>query len=122
MLLCIALGGALGALMRYGATRFFIRYGLIFLPFGTLFVNLVGSFFVGLGASYFIFTEQSNSSLYSFIMIGLLGALTTFSTFAYDSFLLWQNGHKKRAYAFVFLNIFAGMGFVFIGVIWKFLV
>lgn len=116
MILSVALGGGLGAYARYCITIFFVKRNMIQLPFGTLCVNLLGSFFMGLGTSFLLLHPASVlSSLYSFIFVGFLGALTTFSTFAYDCFSLWINEQRLKAVVYVCLNILGGFLLAFIG-------
>lgn len=116
LILSIAFGGAIGAYARYCIATFFVRHKLIYLPWGTICVNLLGSFFIGLGTSFFLLypTSISNDGVI-FTFVGLLGAFTTFSTFANDSFILWINGGRLKAIMNIFVNIFFGLGLAFIG-------
>jgi len=108
-LLSVAFGGALGAYARYSVTIFFVKRNITHLPFGTLCVNLLGSFFMGLGTSFLLLYPASlPSGIYNFVFIGLLGAFTTFSTFAYDSFALWGNGERLKATVYILINILGG--------------
>lgn len=116
MVLGIALGGAIGAYARYSITIFFVKREKVYFPFGTLCVNLLGSFLIGLALSFFFLYQVKLSGFFaSFFVVGLLGALTTFSTFAYDSFFLWTNGERLKAVISVFMNIFGGFVLAFIG-------
>ena len=105
----IALGGSLGAYARYALTLFFIKYRIVALPFGILSANLLGSFLMGLGTSLLLSHPTAISpEASSFIFIGFLGALTTFSTFAYDTFSLWGNGERLKASLCILLNVIGG--------------
>lgn len=116
ILLGVAFGGAIGAYARYCITIFFVKRGMFFLPFGTLCVNLLGSFLLGLTLSFFLLHQVNMSSfLASFIIVGLCGSLTTFSTFAYDSFFLWANGERLKAFMSIFINMFGGCALALIG-------
>jgi len=90
-LLLVGLAGLVGTLSRYwlsGAVS--RRYGDAF-PFGTLLVNLLGCFLVGL--LFYFFQERSvNETLRSVILIGLLGGFTTFSSFGLQTFTMLQDG------------------------------
>lgn len=95
-LLSIALGGALGALARYGLSGWIhARLGSGF-PWGTLGVNVLGSFLVGFGLSYLQHTSLPPVSR-EFLAIGLLGAFTTFSTFTWETAALLRDGEWARA-------------------------
>ena len=115
-LLSVAFGGGLGAYARYRITIFFVKRNITYLPFGTLCANLIGSFFMGLGTSFMLlYPVNLWRGMDNFIFVGLLGALTTFSTFAYDSFSLWINGQILKATVYIFFNIFCGFLLAFIG-------
>lgn len=104
--LFIALGGAIGACLRYFLTQESIKLLGKGFPFGTLVVNVLGSF--ALGCLYmWIEQEQREISdgLRLFITVGLLGALTTFSTFSYDTVMLLQHGDYIKALLNIFLNV-----------------
>jgi len=89
------------------------------LPFGTLAVNLLGSFIIGLLFAWFHVNTALSPYLKSFLVTGLLGALTTYSTFAIESFFLLESGHYGHAFANMALNLFgtilmAGIGYLLI--------
>jgi fluoride exporter len=87
-ILAIGLGGFLGAIARAYAVHFTNKHIPLEFPLGILLVNLIGSFLIGLLFSYFShFTISIN--LKAFLTTGFLGALTTYSTFAIESYLLF---------------------------------
>ncbi|MEN6571624.1 MAG: fluoride efflux transporter CrcB [Anaerolineaceae bacterium] len=109
-LITIAAGGALGAVLRYLA----MLSAQIFkektnIPVGTLVVNVAGCLAIGilatLGTRSRILTEESRN----FLIVGVLGAFTTFSTFGYESVTLMQNGLKVSSLLNVVLQL--GLGF-----------
>ncbi len=81
--LWIALGGGVGAVLRYGMNVIFNRPGAV-LPWGTLLVNLVGSFAIGLLATLFVEQLTMRDEHRLAITVGLLGGLTTFSTYTLE--------------------------------------
>ena len=100
-LLCIASGGAAGALLRYLTQQIFDNESLLF-PIGTTIVNLVGSFVMGALAAYFI--HHLNPALKHFLLPGLLGAFTTYSAFALHALMLLQQHQFKTALLYVAIN------------------
>lgn len=102
--LYVALGGAIGACLRFFITT---KADLWFgkgLPFGTLAVNVIGSFLLGL--LYMVLQEPYAESPYRALLgIGVLGAFTTFSTFSLDTVLMIQHGEWFKALANVGLNV-----------------
>ncbi|MGH1485923.1 MAG: fluoride efflux transporter CrcB [Cellvibrionaceae bacterium] len=89
--LAVALGGALGAMSRYGLTQLLPPAALNGFPWATWTANIIGSALIGLFYVLIIEKGVINEQWRPLLMVGFLGALTTFSTFALDSILLWQN-------------------------------
>lgn len=113
-LLFVALGGSIGAVFRYLISLFAISlFGLAF-PFGTLIVNAIGSFFMGI---LYAVGQVSHLSpeIKALIGVGLLGALTTFSTFSNETLLLIQNGAWIKALFNIALNLCICLLMVFLG-------
>lgn len=114
-MLAIALGGALGALGRYGVTSWAAHaFGRAF-PYGTLAVNVIGS--LVLGFLLVVLNERSGlpAELRGLLLVGFLGAFTTFSTFSMDTVQLLQEGAALRAGANVFLNVSLCVGAAWLG-------
>lgn len=112
--LAIAIGGALGAVIRAYAVHFTNKHIPLELPLGILLVNVIGSFIIGLLFAYFASIPTSDTTK-AFLTTGFLGALTTYSTFAIESYLLF-NTSILLAFSNIFLNVFgtilaAGSGF-----------
>ncbi|MCI2964268.1 fluoride efflux transporter CrcB [Shewanella sp. N2AIL] len=112
--LLVALGGSIGAVFRYLISIFMIQvFGSSF-PFGTLLVNVLGSFLMGV---IYALGQMSHISpeLKALIGIGLLGALTTFSTFSNETLLLLQEGDWLKATLNVVLNLSLCLFMVYLG-------
>lgn len=88
MILSIGLGGFLGAIARAYAVHFTNRFFPLEFPLGILLVNLIGSFIIGILFAYFS-NYSVSVNLKAFLTTGFLGALTTYSTFAIESYLLF---------------------------------
>jgi CrcB protein len=108
-------GGGIGAVSRYGATLLAVKlFGTSF-PWGTLIVNLVGCFLIGLS---FALAERSfimNPSMRLFFVTGFLGALTTFSTFGYETAYAMKASEYWIAAANIVSNNLVGIALVFLG-------
>jgi len=115
-ILAIGSGGFIGAVLRAYLNGLISHRLPHDLPYGTLGVNLIGSFIMGVLIAYFMYTTMFSMHTKSFLSTGILGALTTYSTFAIESFLLLESGHLLLALANISLNAFgtvfmAGGGF-----------
>ncbi|HIP59368.1 MAG TPA: fluoride efflux transporter CrcB [Campylobacterales bacterium] len=107
-LLYIGIGGFFGAISRFlissSAGQAFGNY----LPFGTLSVNVIGSFIIGILALYF---EQNIAPEHRALFItGFLGSLTTFSAFSLETTLMIEQSHYFKAASHIFLNVFLSVG------------
>ena len=105
MYIFIALGGATGACLRYFLSQLVLQWFGKGFPFGTLLVNVVGSFFLGFLYSLLEHGQLEAALWRTTIGIGFLGALTTFSTFSVDTLMLFQQGLWLKAALNVTLNI-----------------
>jgi fluoride exporter len=113
--LAVAIGGAAGACLRYVCNEMALNvFGKAF-PFGTLLVNILGSFVLGLLYALFTSGVLAVSPWRALITIGLIGAFTTFSTFSLDTVLLLQQGDWQKAIANVFLNVLLCLTLAWLG-------
>lgn len=103
--LAVALGGAVGALMRYGASNAIAHTVGRGFPYGTLFVNVAGSFAIGI--LFVMLSERAGIDPVwrALLIAGLLGAFTTFSTFSLESLQLLESGAYMRAALNVLLSV-----------------
>ncbi|MEQ8232611.1 MAG: fluoride efflux transporter CrcB [Gammaproteobacteria bacterium] len=101
----IALGGALGAVLRFLVSSGVAALAGRGFPYGTLLVNVLGS--AAIGALYVLLTERlvAAPGWRAFLVVGLLGALTTFSTFSLETVQLVEAGLAGRAMLNVLLNV-----------------
>jgi CrcB protein len=118
-IIAVASGGAVGATARMLLNGFVNTRIPHILPFGTLTVNLLGSLMIGILFAYFHLNTHLSPHLKTFMITGILGALTTYSTFAIESFFLLESGHYGHAFANMALNLFgtvfmAGLGYLLI--------
>ncbi|EJI6690910.1 fluoride efflux transporter CrcB [Vibrio parahaemolyticus] len=111
----IALGGAIGACSRYLVSEFCVLlFGRGF-PYGTLTVNVVGSFIMGLLIAAFESEILATEPWRQVIGLGFLGALTTFSTFSMDNVLLMQQGAFFKMGLNILLNVILSISAAWIG-------
>jgi len=115
-ILAIGSGGFIGSVLRVYLNGLISHKFPHELPYGTLGVNLIGSFIMGLLIASFMYSTFFSLHTKSFLSTGILGALTTYSTFAIESFLLLESGHIFLALANISLNsigtvFMAGSGF-----------
>ena len=107
--LWIGIGGFFGAVARYGVNTWLItRWGTAF-PYGTLFVNVSGSFVLCLMIAMLSRGVDVAPALRLALTVGFLGSYTTFSTFSADALLLLENGYTLRGLAYVVGSVVGGV-------------
>lgn len=115
-LIAIAIGGAFGAVLRFLMTAGVQQWLGKAFPYGTLAVNLIGSLLLGILTEALVLQRVTLSLEYrSAILIGFIGAFTTFSTFSLDTVYLLQNDHLGKALANVALSIISCLLAIWIG-------
>ncbi len=112
----ILLGGAVGALLRFVVANGVYQWLGRGFPYGTLAVNVIGSFFIGFLTLYFMEREMLTSALSRGLIVGVLGAFTTFSTFSLDTYDLIQQGKLWGAGLNAMLNVGVCLLAVWVGV------
>ena len=113
-LVYVATGGAVGSLLRYSLSGMVQRASGSMFPWGTLSVNLAGSFVIGLLWGFFE-VENLSPNVRNFIFIGVLGGFTTFSTFALENMNLFRDGEIKLAISNMLASNILGIALVFAG-------
>jgi CrcB protein len=105
--LSIAIGGALGAMGRYWVSSYLLPVSTFKFPYATFSVNVLGSFLMGI--LYVIIVERTGlpDQARHLLIVGFLGAFTTFSTFSLDAISLWQNGAQLMAFIYVISTVFS---------------
>jgi CrcB protein len=115
--LLVAAFGALGCLARYFLSGW--AYGLlgVSLPYGTLAVNVLGSFLIGLIMEFGLRGALLSPDLRVGLAVGFLGGFTTFSSFSYETFRLLESGQLLQASINVFLNVAGCLALTFAGIL-----
>jgi CrcB protein len=103
-LIYVASGGAVGAVLRYLTSNFYKFYFPNF-PIGTLFINFIGSFIIGILASNLESRGASYIFIKYFLIIGILGSFTTFSTFSLETIQLVNDKKLFLSLVYIFLSI-----------------
>ena len=106
----VGFGGAVGAIARFALSKFNSEY-----PYGTLIANILGCALIGF--FYFLFQQKEGipSHIKVFVVSGILGSLTTFSTFSLELVLFFQNGNYVKFMLYLFQSIVLGLVGVMIG-------
>lgn len=115
-LVFIAVGGAIGAVLRYGASiGVYSLLGRGF-PYGTLFVNVAGSLLIGVLSVVMLERFDIAPEWRAAVLVGVLGSFTTFSTFSIETLILLEQGDIVRAVANIVLSVLICLLAVWFGV------
>ena len=114
-LLLIAIGGALGSVARYLLSTFVLRVTGTLFPLGTFVVNVIGCLVFGAIAGAAIQRVQLTPALRLFLLTGILGGFTTFSSYAFESFSLVRDGQFLWASINVVGQVVAGLAGMWVG-------
>ncbi|MCA8921588.1 MAG: fluoride efflux transporter CrcB [Planctomycetes bacterium] len=113
--LAVGCGGAIGALLRYGISELVAFAAGKGPPWGTLAVNLLGCLVIGVVWAWLDQREQDPTQLRLFLVTGLLGSLTTFSTFSQETVTLIQSDRPGWAAAYALGSLALGLCMVLLG-------
>jgi CrcB protein len=113
----VFLGGGLGAALRHGVNVSAAQIFGVTYPWGTMFVNVVGSLLIGAIAGYLAFRGDAiwTQPLRLFLTTGILGGSTTFSAFSLDFALLFERGEIGQGVFYILASVALSLGAVFLG-------
>ena len=103
--LAVAIGGALGSVARYALSSWIFDITSHKFPYATLIVNVAGSFVMGILFVVIVERAALPAEMRSLLMIGFIGAFTTFSAFSLDALGLWQNGHVLMSVIYIITTV-----------------
>lgn len=115
-LLLVAVGGLTGSVFRFLVFKFGSHFSPAWFPFSTFFVNLAGSFLIGV---LYALVERSAGlagTLRPFLMAGFCGGFTTFSAFSLENYQLLKEGHYLAVFAYATASVILGLAAVILGV------
>lgn len=111
----VGFGGFIGASLRYLISQYTPYLFGTKLPYGTLIVNVIGGLLIGLIMELSLTTDAISPELRIFLTTGIMGGLTTFSTFSYETVNLFSNGSFILGTLNICLNLFLSLGGVLLG-------
>jgi len=115
LVLSVALGGATGALFRFFISMWVNRALGSYFAYGTLAVNIIGSLIIGF--LYLYFEQVISPNLKALLITGMLGALTTFSTFSLETLLMIEQGSFYKAALNILLNVTLTLSATYLGMV-----
>jgi CrcB protein len=116
-LLLVGLGGFIGSVARFLVSKLNLSWHFFSIPMGTLTVNVLGSFIIGILVGISAKSDLISTDLRVFLMVGFCGGFTTFSSFSSENLMLMQNGQVFTVLIYTSLSILLGFLAVYLGYI-----
>lgn len=113
----VFIGSGLGGMARHAVGLLAIRWFGLGFPFGTLAINVLGSFLIGIVTEYWAVKSGLPQPARLFLTTGVIGGFTTFSTFSLETALLWERGQPLLAAIYVTASLALSVGALF-GALW----
>lgn len=114
-ILLVGLGGFIGSMARYFILKHNTEWSIASIPVGTLIVNVLGCLIVGIILGVSAKHNFLSNEIRLFLVVGICGGFTTFSTFALENFLLFENGQLFSAFTYISLSVILCIAAVFLG-------
>jgi len=108
-ILLVSAGGALGSSLRYLTSLYMQKWFPQTYPCGTFMANLIGCLLIGIFMGYLSKQQMENQEVKLLLVTGFCGGYTTFSTFAFENFTLWQQGNNSTAFFYIILSVIGGL-------------
>lgn len=115
LMLAIAIGGALGSVLRYELSKLLQNKAGLDFPLGTFVVNLLACLLIGFFSSYLVEKINVSSSMRAFFITGFLGGFSAFSTFSYESYYLLVNGELLKFLFYILGSVCGGIFMTLLG-------
>ncbi len=113
--LAVFVGAGLGGMLRHGINRASLAYLDAAFPYGTLFVNVMGSLLMGVMAGLYLVKGGGSENVRLFLTTGLLGGFTTFSAFSLEAAVMWQRSDYMALGSYVAASILLSLASLFLG-------
>ena len=112
----VAVGGAIGSVARFVTSKIALYFFGGLLPWGTLMVNILGAFIIGLCVEWMALRHGAFSNVHAFLVVGILGGYTTFSSLAMEIGLMIERNELMQAFLYGFMTFGLGLTALFIGI------
>ncbi len=111
----VGIGGFIGSVARYYVSKLNLQYDIFSIPVGTLSVNVLGSFIIGILTGISAKSELLSAEWRLFLMVGLCGGFTTFSSFTNENLMLMHNGQLLTVLIYTCVSVIFGFIAVYLG-------